>query len=64
MRTLIMLLILLAASAASVHEPDFPTLSDQILWKSEYTVCQSDPYECVGLAHMTLRCCRIRTGLI
>jgi hypothetical protein len=42
----------------------FPSLSDQILWKTEREVCQSDPYECVGLSHMSIRCCRIRVGLI
>jgi hypothetical protein len=42
MKFLAMLLVLLAASAASVRdEPDFPSLSDQILWKTEREVCQS-----------------------
>lgn len=58
-----MLLVVLAASATSTRD-DFPTLGDQILWKSEQIVCRDDPMECVGLSHMMIRCCRIRIGLI
>jgi hypothetical protein len=57
------LVLLVLLSSASAREDDFPTLSDQLLWKTEQEVCK-DPYECVGLSHMSIRCCRIRIGLV
>jgi hypothetical protein len=59
-----LLLLALMLSAVPVRDEDFPTLSDQILWKTEHEVCAANPYQCVGLGQMTTRCCRVRVGLI
>jgi hypothetical protein len=57
-------LLALLSMAAPVHDDDFPTLSDQILWRSEARVCRDYSYDCIGLGRISTRCCQLRVGLI
>jgi hypothetical protein len=57
-------LLALLSMAAPVHDDDFPTLSDQILWRSEARVCHDFEYECVGLGRMSTRCCKLQLDVI
>ena len=59
-----LLILALLAVATPVHDDDFPTLSDQILWQSEAKVCRDYQYECIGLGRMSTRCCKMRLNVI